>query len=559
MSVFTDMKIGKRLAINYGTTSVLLVILVAIAVNGLDQIDNLMRVNTKKAEQLSNSQAVSAYIHSIGENMAAVTVVNKNEDRDIYKENISNIRSKYRPLIDSLQNCAKNDENEQKLLTQITDAITAAAPFNNRAIEMAYNDLLDDARYLYTDKALPAMYTIHMAVDNYIEHLKNEMEMIEKKVDNKVASISSLIIIIGILMFLISVAMSTFTSKSITKPFKEIESRLLTVAEGNISANVSDSLLSRADEVGNIAKGVQTVVKNLKEIVQELSSGMKEISTSTGELKSISETLNEDTNGLRQRATTIASSTEEMSANTASVATGMDEANNSISSVAIATEEMSATISDIAANAEKAREVSASARKQGESIIGVVKNLGVAAQDINTVTETITSISAQTNLLALNATIEAARAGVAGKGFAVVANEIKTLAEQTASATGEIKTKISGVQDATEKAINDIEQITKVIIDVGEIVNAIATAIEEQSTVTRDIAANISQATSGVKDANIRIGETAKVSKTVAEDIAVMKSSFDGIVDVTGQVNYSADQMINVSEKIKDIVSKFKI
>jgi methyl-accepting chemotaxis protein len=91
---------------------------------------------------------------------------------------------------------------------------------------------------------------------------------------------------------------------------------------------------------------------------------------------------------------------------------------------------MSATISDIAQNAEKARSVSAEAMKQGEIIVEVVKT-GTSAKDINTVTETITSISAQTNLLALNATIEAARAGAAGKGFAVVANEIKTLAEQT--------------------------------------------------------------------------------------------------------------------------------
>ena len=72
--------------------------------------------------------------------------------------------------------------------------------------------------------------------------------------------------------------------------------------------------------------------------------------------------------------------------------------------------------------------------------------LGTAAQEIGKVTETITNISSQTNLLALNATIEAARAGTAGKGFAVVANEIKELAQQTASATEDIKSKILGVQ-----------------------------------------------------------------------------------------------------------------
>ena len=65
--------------------------------------------------------------------------------------------------------------------------------------------------------------------------------------------------------------------------------------------------------------------------------------------------------------------------------------------------------------------------------------LGTAAQEIGKVVETITEISEQVNLLALNATIEAARAGEAGKGFAVVANEIKDLARQTATDTGEIK------------------------------------------------------------------------------------------------------------------------
>ncbi|HEX2957068.1 MAG TPA: methyl-accepting chemotaxis protein [Chitinispirillaceae bacterium] len=558
MSVISNMKIGKKLMLANGIPLLLLVIIITIAVKGMEHINSLMHLSNKKAEQLSISQDISAYVHSIGENMAAITIVAKNKDRDIYKENINTIRSKYRPMLDSLEKNAASEE-EKKLLKQINDNVTAAAPYNNRAIEMAYSDLLDDARFLYTDKALSAMNNIHTSVDNYIIFHKDGMKEIEQRVRKAVNSFSYMIIIIGILMVLFSVAMSILTSRSITNPFTEIESRLLSVADGNISISISQGLLSRTDEVGNIAKGVHTVVKNLKEIMLDLSSGMKEISTSTSELKSISESLNEDTNGLRQRATTIASSTEEMSANTASVATGMEETNSNISSVAIATEEMSATISDIAANAEKARDVSSIARKQGETIIDVVKNLGVAAEDINTVTETITSISAQTNLLALNATIEAARAGAAGKGFAVVANEIKTLAEQTASATGEIKNKITGVQGATERAINDIEQITGVIKDVGEIVNAIATAIEEQSTVTKDIAANISKATSGVKDANIRIGETAKVSKTVAEDISVMKSSFDGIVDVTSQVNYSADQMIKVSEKIKGIVSKFKV
>ena len=145
-----------------------------------------------------------------------------------------------------------------------------------------------------------------------------------------------------------------------------------------------------------------------------------------------------------------------------------------------------------------------------------MQKLGKAAQEIGQVTETITNISAQTNLLALNATIEAARAGTAGKGFAVVANEIKELARQTAEATEDIKARIAGIQNSTGTAITDIGQITAVIKEVGGIVSSIAAAIEEQATVTKDVAGNIAQASAGVRDANYAYPQTAEVSKAIA-------------------------------------------
>jgi len=106
-----------------------------------------------------------------------------------------------------------------------------------------------------------------------------------------------------------------------------------------------------------------------------------------------------------------------------------------------------------------------------------VHQLGQAAREIGKGTETINEISSQTNLLALNATIEAARAGSAGKGFAVVANEIKQLAQQTASATEDIKKRIGGVQSSTAGGIAEIEKVTQVIHEVSDIVSSIAAAM----------------------------------------------------------------------------------
>lgn len=155
---------------------------------------------------------------------------------------------------------------------------------------------------------------------------------------------------------------------------------------------------------------------------------------------------------------------------------------------------MTTTINEIAQNTEKANTITGEAVSEAKGASDNVDELGSAAQEISKVTETVTEISEQTNLLALNATIEAARAGDAGKGFAVVANEIKELARQTAEATQDIKRRIEGIQDSTSGTVTKIQQISKVINDVNDIVSTIASSVEEQSVTTKEIATNVAQA-----------------------------------------------------------------
>jgi methyl-accepting chemotaxis protein len=188
-----------------------------------------------------------------------------------------------------------------------------------------------------------------------------------------------------------------------------------------------------------------------------------------------------------------------------------------------------------------------------------MQELSQAAQEIGKVTEAITSISSQTNLLALNATIEAARAGAAGKGFAVVASEIKELARQTAGATKDIKARISGMQNATRNATDDIEKITAVIADINGLIAGIASAIEEQTTTTRDVAGHVAQASFGVQDANDRIAQTADVSRSMAQDLAEVHRAAGEIRSGGQYVQASAAELSGLAEQLRRMVNQFRV
>jgi methyl-accepting chemotaxis protein len=139
-----------------------------------------------------------------------------------------------------------------------------------------------------------------------------------------------------------------------------------------------------------------------------------------------------------------------------------DQASANVQAVASASEQMGVTVREIAQQTDFSRSVAAEAVGKAQRSQEMVAGLRAASERIGDVVGLISAIASQTNLLALNATIEAARAGEAGKGFAVVAQEVKSLASQTARATGDISQQIAGVQGIVAQTCVALDDVTTV-------------------------------------------------------------------------------------------------
>ncbi len=402
------------------------------------------------------------------------------------------------------------------------------------------------------------------AVREIIEGLSGSAKsLVADDLDSQIKSQSEsqwVLLVSSLLSLVVGVAIAFVFSGRIIGALMPVVERLRAIAAGDLSGTMlPEKLLARQDELGHLAVASKKMTENLRGLLGGIKGGVETLAASATELSAVSKQTASGTASMSDKANTVAAAAEEASANTMSIASGMEESSSSLASVASATEEMSATVGDISSNTSKARTISEQAMGQAQTITDQMQKLGQAAQEIGHVTETITNISAQTNLLALNATIEAARAGTAGKGFAVVANEIKELARQTAEATEDIKARIAGIQSSTGTAISDIGQITNVIKDVGTIVASIAAAIEEQATVTRDVAGNIAQASGGVRDANQRVSETAEVSKSIAHDIAGVNAAVIDIRQGGEHVQASAVELSKLAEHLGSQVAQFRM
>ncbi|MBL8708425.1 MAG: HAMP domain-containing protein [Rhodospirillaceae bacterium] len=344
-----------------------------------------------------------------------------------------------------------------------------------------------------------------------------------------------------------------FIRRNVTRPVNDLAATMEEIARDRTDLAVP--LLGRGDELGRMARTVETFRQGIGRRLELESANRAEATRREAQLHDIQSLCGDferafveavgsmigSAGDLQQASSVMRSAAETSGRQSETVSRLAEIAAGNAQSIASAITEMSASISEIGRQAETAAQTAESAVSRASEIGEIVTGLTQVSSKVAGVLGLIRDIAGKTNLLALNATIEAARAGEAGRGFAVVATEVKSLANQTTSATAEIETQIAGVQLAAEQAAGAIGEITTVIDGMSQSTAAIFAAVTQQSAATQEIVRNVTEATAKTQEVASVIGEVKAAAETTGE-------RSDRVEAVAGSVNGQAGSLKSVVE-----------
>lgn len=319
------------------------------------------------------------------------------------------------------------------------------------------------------------------------------------------------------------------------RDLERVAQALNNIAEGEGDLTVSIKTASQYDEIGMLASGFNRFVSRLhgmisrmRDIAGQLESQAKSSSDSAMQTSQSIEVQQDE-------VTMVATAVTEMAAATGEIAGNADHtAQTAQDAVALSEHGKHQVSKSQTSIRELAQEV--------ETASNIIGELNAHSQQINSILSTISGIAEQTNLLALNAAIEAARAGEQGRGFAVVADEVRVLSQRTHSSTQEIQGMIEALQQTAAKAVKSMTQshqmaetsvsdahsaseslvkISQAIQEISGMAIQIATAAEEQTSVTSEINRN----TESIRMVSENLSTEAQTSKAQAQALASLAAS----------------------------------
>ena len=454
----------------------------------------------------------------VAEREVLAGVGNVNESRTSFTENASQARERVQkaaalhPEQREIQTELRNFEQAFTRWKQLADGLIAGSS-DSSAISQAETefqqarDAIDRMGGLIMDEAKAADEAVLATRDSG-------------------AALQSIVLIIGLGICLL---LAVLFPPMVVRPLANLLSRIEDISHGDGDLTQRLDVQSR-DELGQVANVFNQFVAKLQQTLQRVVGHANQVGQAATQLA-----------GITRQAGEL---TAEQHHATEQVATAVHEMSSTVQSIAHTTSATAAAAQSADADAKEGRAVVRQSVQAIEDLVGdvsgaadTIHQLELETANIGKVLDVIQSIAEQTNLLALNAAIEAARAGEQGRGFAVVADEVRTLAARTQQSTHEIQSMIQSLQSGARNAVSIMErgkakadttvsraqaaeqslrQITESVLKLTDMNTQIATAAEEQTAVTDEIARNVET----IRGTASRSADTAKASAETGKQLS---------------------------------------
>ena len=375
---------------------------------------------------------------------------------------------------------------------------------------------------------------------------KSEVDHLEEQVKSSQATFAaSRNVLIGLMVigFIISLAIVGMAVRQINNQIEKVRTTVNDVkAQLDLTRRIP---LSGQDEMGQIAVGVNALLDEFQSVVGRMKQGANHVSYASDGLAHSVNQLSNAVGQQNEATSAMAASVEELAVSVTHVSdsagTSESIATDSLRQSKQGAEVIERTVNEMVGMAGTVQTTSTT-----------MEGLGKRTDEIGSIAGVIKDIADQTNLLALNAAIEAARAGEQGRGFAVVADEVRKLAERTATATTEIASVIGAIQSETRRAVDDMHHIVERVGSAAKVAREAGEAIvhiQEGSQRVVEVSSDISTA----------LKEQSSASELIAKQVEVIAAMSEENTNAMNEARESSNEMKSLSAEMHAVVDRFKV
>jgi methyl-accepting chemotaxis protein len=501
--MLTSLKVGPRLALGFALVLVLLGMGSALALSRLAALKaDLAAVTGEAPERLASKLRDLARYQSvtIRDVIMQDDMAFKKKEFDLMKA----ARADYDKTAQALAGMV-NDEPTRTALTQAAAALDSTKGLIEKIVDLTMNDDMAGASAMIRDQLRPAQQAHVKALDAVIDAIKASSNQRDEAATAAYKMSVALIIGLSLAALVVGALVAWRIQLSITRPLAEAMSVAQSIAEGDLSREIS---IQSNDEVGRLMQALATVNTDLSRIML----------------------------GVRTAADTMQTATLEIAGGNTNLSQRTEQQAASLEETAASMEELIATVHNTAdtaqSAAELARHASAAADRGGQVVGRVVHTMEAISQSSRKITDiigVIDGIAFQTNILALNAAVEAARAGEQGRGFAVVAGEVRSLAQRSAEAAREIKTLIGA-------SMENVENGSTLVADAGTTMTDIVGQVQKVSRLIEEISQATVEQTSGIAQINQAVTQLDQMTQQNAALVEESAAASDSLSQQAGRL-----------------------